>query len=519
MTDSSARSGAAESEPVQGVRPESQPALDGTADLPEGPTPEDPGANVTDAVTFSHEPAPAARPVYVPAALRYAGEWSWRLIVIAVALAGLGYVISPLSTILIAVLVALILAVLLAPLATLLIRRAKFPPILASFITVILALGVIAGLLGFAGQQIFSQFSLLRDSAIEGWNQLTEMLANGPLAVTGETLQQWGDQAVAWVEENSQNLASGVLSVGSTIADIAVGIVIVIFALIFFLKDGRRIWQWFVRLAPAQAREATNEAGIRAWVTLGDYARTQILVAFIDAVGISIGAAILGVPFVIPIGVLVFLFSFIPIVGAFISGAIAVLVALVTQGWVVALIMLGVVVLVQQLEGNVFQPLLMSGAVSLHPLVTFLAVMAGSTLFGLAGALFSVPFCAMVNTIVLYLSGHDSMPELNAQWKRPGGPPGVLLPSIIESYRKPTKERPRLSDIELDRIVLENAGGPEQPPVPTPADAHIALNREAARWRDPHEGPQVPAPFQVEGEGPEEGNVPDRVTHGSHEAR
>ncbi len=172
------------------------------------------------------------------------------------------------------------------------------------------------------------------------------------------------------------------------------------------------MWSWVVNLLPRSVRERVHQAGRRGLVTLSAYTRTQILVALVDAVGIGIGAAILRVPLALPLATLVFVGSFIPIVGAIVTGAVAVLVALVAHGPVIALIMLGVVLLVQQLEGHILQPFLMGHAVSLHPVAVLLVVTAGSMAAGIVGALFAVPIAAVLNTVVLYLHGHDKFPQL-----------------------------------------------------------------------------------------------------------
>lgn len=226
------------------------------------------------------------------------------------------------------------------------------------------------------------------------------------------------------------------------------------------------MWIWFVRCLPKQWRNQTNEAGIRGWVTLGSYIRTQLKVAGIDAIGIGIGAFALGVPAAIPIMVLVFFFSFIPIVGAFISGAVAVLLALVNNGLTSAIIMLVVVLAVQQIESNVLQPWLMSNAVSLHPVAVVLAVTAGSAVAGIVGAIFAVPLLALVNVTLMYLHGHDMFPELATDENRPGGPPGSLDEQIAASYwtaRKAKKGSDRKGNADAGRVEVEPAGisGPE----------------------------------------------------------
>ncbi|MGO3309826.1 MAG: AI-2E family transporter, partial [Brevibacterium aurantiacum] len=176
-----------------------------------------------------------------------------------------------------------------------------------------------------------------------------------------------------------------------------------LFATFFFLYDGEKIFRWVMRLLPLPAQPIATGASERGWTTLVQYVRVQVLVAGVDAIGIGIGAAFLGIPLVIPMTVLVFLASFVPVVGAIASGVVAVLVALVSNGPVSALIMLGVVLAVQQIESQILQPFLMGKAVSVHPLAVILAVTAGGFLFGIVGALFAVPLVAVLNTVVTYI--------------------------------------------------------------------------------------------------------------------
>ena len=170
------------------------------------------------------------------------------------------------------------------------------------------------------------------------------------------------------------------------------------------VKDGRQIWSWVVRLFPKDTRARADGAGLRAWHTLISYVRATLAVAFVDAVGIGVGAAVLGVPLALPLGVLVFLGSFVPIVGATVTGLVAVLVALVAKGPVTALLLLGVVLLVQQVEGHVLQPLLLGRAVKVHPLAVVLAIATGVLLAGIVGALVAVPIVAVANTVASYLT-------------------------------------------------------------------------------------------------------------------
>jgi predicted PurR-regulated permease PerM len=184
------------------------------------------------------------------------------------------------------------------------------------------------------------------------------------------------------------------------------GFFIVLFATYFFLADGARIWAWLVQLSPRAARERVDTSGRVAWVSLTQFVRATVLVALADAIGVAIVAAVLGVPFVLALGVLVFLGAFVPMVGATVAGSVAVLVALVDQGPITALLMLGGVILVQQIEGHVLQPFLMGRFVSLHPLGVIVAIGCGVLAAGIAGALIAVPLVAAGNAVVLHLARH-----------------------------------------------------------------------------------------------------------------
>lgn len=357
---------------------------------------------------FAYSDPRPAEPA-VPFALKVAAGIAWRIVIVAVALYGLGILIAKTSTVVIPVAVALLLTALVMPLAVFLNHRLKFPRALAAATTLLLSIAVVVGLLTLAGNQVVIGVQGLSASAGLGLNQIQEWLRNGPF---GGQIDQAISQGRTWLETHADNLTSGALSAGQTAGNIAIGTIMSLFAMFFFLSDGDRMWAWCVRLAPAQVRGPVHQAGRRAWVTLSSYVKTQVIVAAVDATFIALGAFLLGLPLVIPLGLIVFFASAIPIVGAVASGALAVLLGLVVKGPVVALIMLGIVIAVQQIESNLLQPILMSKAVSLHPLVTLLGVAAGSYLFGIVGALFAVPLMAIVNTVVLYLNGHDKFPML-----------------------------------------------------------------------------------------------------------
>src|SRR5690606_22977438 len=244
---------------------------------------------------------------------------------------------------------------------------------LASATAVVLLLAFVAGLVTLAGRQIVTGFGDLWAQAQAGFAELLDWLAAGPLGLDRAELDDYLDQAGAQLSEHSGTLVQGAVSATVTVGHVVAGALVALFTTLFFLKDGPLVWAWLVRLLPAHARERAHEAGRRGLVTLTAFTRTQVLVALIDAVGIGVGAALLGLPLVVPLAVLVFLASFIPFVGAIATGAIAVLVALVDAGPGTALAMLAVVVAVQQIESHGLQPFLLGHAVSLHPVAVLLS--------------------------------------------------------------------------------------------------------------------------------------------------
>ncbi|WGW10663.1 AI-2E family transporter [Saxibacter everestensis] len=351
---------------------------------------------------------------YVPFAFRLSAAWSWRFLIVVAAIALLVYGLSFITIIVIPLLIALLLSALLTPLTNWLenkgVKRA-----LATVVTFLGAIVIVAGLLTLVGQQLVVGFADLRDQAVQGYQTIYAWLETGPFGIDGSQIPQLLDRAVTQatdaVQKNSSSILGGALAATSTAGNFAAGFLLALFTTFFFLLDGRRIFGWLIGLLPARARSKAQGASTRGWQTLVQYVRVQIMVAGADAIGITIGAFALGIPLAFPIGVLVFLGSFIPIVGAVATGAVAVLVALVAKGWVTALLMLAVVLLVQQLESNFLQPFIMGKAVSVHPLAVVLAVAAGSFIAGIPGALFAVPLVAVLNTSILYLAGRDPLAQ------------------------------------------------------------------------------------------------------------
>ncbi len=374
----------------------------------------------------------------VPYPVRVAGAWSWRIIVIAAAGALIFTALSKASNILIPLAVAVLLTSLLTPLVNA-IHRAGLMRALAALSGVLALIVAVVGMITIASTQVASGWSDMVASLSQGLDSIQRWLEQGPFNVTGEQLSQLLETARQAVASNQSAITSGALAVGASAVDFLAGTLIALIATFFFLLEGRRIWIFFVGMLPIAARVPVFESSRRGWRSVGQYARTQVIVAGVDAIGIGIGALALGLPFVVPIILVVFVASFVPIVGAFVSGALAVLIAFVVKGPVTALIMLAVVLAVQQIESHVLQPFLMGHAVALHPLAVIVAVGVGTYLYGIVGALFAVPLLATLNSTVRYLVGHDPFPDLGRdsprRWDAADDPPAVADSDPVTASR------------------------------------------------------------------------------------
>jgi predicted PurR-regulated permease PerM len=252
--------------------------------------------------------------------------------------------------------------------------------------------------------QFIDGFPSLSNSTSEAIKQVQTWLKNGPLRLSDRQLNNLFDQMQEWLNTNKGALTGFAFATANTILHILTGLLLVLFATFFFLRDGRKISRFLVGVLPQPLRDNIARAADESWSTLVAYVRATVLVAFIDAVGIGLALWLLGVDFALPLAALVFLGAFIPIVGATLSGIVAVAVALVTRGPVIALIVLAAVIAIQQLEGHILQPLIMGRAVAIHPLAVIIAIATGVILAGIIGALVAVPIVAVLNTAIRHLA-------------------------------------------------------------------------------------------------------------------
>jgi predicted PurR-regulated permease PerM len=348
----------------------------------------------------------------VPWGLDLAAAWAWRLIVIAVATYGLFRGVVFFAELTIPLVVAILITALGAPLVAAL-ERIGIRRRAGSGLFVLGLLAVVVGMLALAGQQVASGANDLATQVSSGLGDLKDWLKTGPFHLTDNQISDYIQKAQDNLAERAKNgeVLSQATHLGTTLGHVLAALFIVLFATYFFLADGERIWAWAVRIAPRAARPRVDSSGRVAWISLTQFVRATVIVAITDAAGVMIAASILRVQFVFAIGVLVFLGAFVPIIGAFVAGTVAVLVAFVDHGLVVALLMLGGVVLVQQIESHVLQPFLMGRFVAIHPLGIIVAIAAGILVAGIAGALVAVPLAAAGNAVVLHLAELAGMPE------------------------------------------------------------------------------------------------------------
>lgn len=339
----------------------------------------------------------------IPTPLRVASEVCARVLVIVAALALLIYLVILLRIVVIPVAIAILLTALLAPAVHWLHRR-RLPRGPSTALVLVGGLAVLGGLLSFVINTFINGLPGLQTQLVATFTQLEPLLTGAPFNLPKTWLQDIPTEIGTLISQNRDALTSGALTTAATVGEVAAGVALALFSLIFLLYDGPQVWEFLLRAAPRLRRDRVDVAGRRAFASLVGYVRATVLVAVVDAVGIGIGLAAVGVPLVIPLAALVFLGAFIPTVGAVLTGGIAVLIALVANGPVAGLIILAVVVAVQQLEGHVLQPLLLGRAVKLHPLAVVLSVAAGLVIAGVVGALLAVPLLAVVNTAVRSLT-------------------------------------------------------------------------------------------------------------------
>ncbi|HYO03337.1 MAG TPA: AI-2E family transporter [Mycobacterium sp.] len=347
-------------------------------------------------------PAAERADQWVSPLVRASAAWAWRLLLLAAAAYVTFEVLVRFGVVVVPVALALILTALLQPAVDFLDRYGAARGGAVAFVLV-LSLAIFGGALAFVVNQFIEGAPLLVEQVTRSIESTRDWLINGPARLSADQINRAVDSFTEALRTHQTQLTSGALSTAGTIVEILGGAFLLLFTVIFFLLGGRSIWQFVTRLIPDEHRARVREAGSAGFHSLAGYARATSLVAFVDAVAIGSGLAIMGIPLALPLASLIFLGAFIPVVGALITGFLAVIVALLAKGLIYALITLGLIVAVMQLEAHVLQPLVMGRAVSIHPLAVVLGLSAGVVLAGVIGALLAVPAIAFFNNFVRVL--------------------------------------------------------------------------------------------------------------------
>lgn len=339
--------------------------------------------------------------------VRVAAAWSWRLLIIGTAVVAVGWLFKRFEDVTVPITLALLFAALLHPLVTWLMRKG-LGRAAAAVLVVLFALAVVIAVLAFVVQQSVAGGPSLAAEFTQTIDDTRHWLATGPLHIDNDQLHALSSELTGWLKAHESFIASHAMSTAGLFSRLGAGFLLGVFLLLFFLYDGRGIWDFVTRVIPAAHRERVRGAGTAGFHTLEQYVKATVLVAAIDSIIIGIGLAALGVPLVLPLVVIIFLGAFIPIVGSFVAGFLAVLVALTTQGWVNALIVLAILVFVMAFEGHILQPFVLGNAVKIHPVAVILAIALGIMLAGIVGGILAVPLVAFLDTALRWYPGRPA---------------------------------------------------------------------------------------------------------------
>jgi putative heme transporter len=409
--------------------------------------------------------------------LTWAARWSLRVILVSAGAYLIWMVIGLLWSVIFPVILAVIVtAVLWPPVAWL--RKHRFPPALASATVLLVGMIILAGLIALIATSVAGSIPEITRSASSGLTAIQQWLAGPQVDFARGELDAVLQSITTQLQQSLSTITTGVLAGLGSVASGVVTALLTLVLVFLFLKDGPRFLPWLRGVAGEGAGGHLAEVLRRVWGTISDFIRVQALVALVDSVLIGMGLGILGVPLALPLAVITFVGAFIPIVGAIVAGALGVLVALVSNGFTTALIVLAIIVAVQQLEGNVMQPILQGRSLRLHAAVVLLAVTAGGTLFGIAGAFLSVPVAATGAVVLRYLSeridaraGNETAPRVD--------PPLESVQTVLSVPNAPSPD-----GSVPDPDAPEPAGPATHVPDPAPEDQDEAPNRDGSTDAD-----------------------------------
>jgi predicted PurR-regulated permease PerM len=331
----------------------------------------------------------------VPSWLATGAAWSWRLLLLAIAIYLIARVVGILYIVVVPCIAALLLTALLQPLTSRL-RRAGLPNMAATWVTLLIAAVVLGALVVLVANRISADYPTLLAETKHTVTQVQSWLAGPPFHLKNTNIQKYLNNIPSYLSKNKSLLEWTVVTGGKIASEFFGGLVLMLFVTFFLVKDGERIWNWLLGAMRTGTARRMDRAGHASWLVLVYYMRGTVAVAGIHALVIGVALSIMGVPLAVPLAVLVFLAAFVPLVGLLVAGALAVIVMLATKGWVDAVILIGILIIEDQLEAHLLQPQVVGKMIRLHPLAVILSLAAGGVLAGIPGAVVAVPIVAVI---------------------------------------------------------------------------------------------------------------------------
>lgn len=341
--------------------------------------------------------------------VRVAAAWSWRLLVIGLGLYVLGKIFVRVELVAFSFVLALFFTAVLHPLEVLF-RRVPGPRSVSALLALLVGIAALVGIGWFVTWQISSHSSQLGDQISNFVSQSRDWLHNGPLHLKSSDIDKMADNITKAIKDHQSQLISGAIQTVRTVVEALGALLLILLSTFFLLRDGDQIWEWVVRLFPRAAHHRVDVAGRAGWRTLGGYMRGQVLIALFHGISVMIVLFVLRVPLAAALGVLIFLGSFVPLIGLTVTGALCVAIALLEHGVTAAIVVAIAIIVLVQLEAHLLQPLIMSRSVEVHPLAIALAVLTGTLVSGIVGALLAVPLVAFLNSTVHALRQTEALP-------------------------------------------------------------------------------------------------------------
>jgi predicted PurR-regulated permease PerM len=331
----------------------------------------------------------------VPSWLQTGAAWSWRLLLLAIAIYLIARVLGILYIVVVPCVAALLLTAVLQPLTSRL-RRAGLPALAATWVTLLIAAVVVGGLVLLVANRVSADYPTVLAEAKHTTAQVQSWLAGPPFHVKNSNVQKFLNNIPSYLSKHKSLVEGTVVTGGKIATEFFGGLVLMLFVTFFLIKDGERIWNWLLGAMRTQTARRMDRAGHASWLVLVYYMRGTVAVAAIHAVVVGVALSIMGVPLALPLAVVVFVAAFVPLVGLLVAGALAILVTLATKGWVDAVILLGILIIEDQLEAHLLQPQVVGKMIRLHPLAVILSLAAGGVLAGIPGAVVAVPIVAVI---------------------------------------------------------------------------------------------------------------------------